>query len=474
MVEKKISDELIISYSFPPSNTTTSLVMSKRILKNKKTVDVIQGSLNNLNNDDLLIRELLNEYIINNYIIELPFSDNWENIKEFVQKGMKKLNNEKTYEKIYSRAYFLHSHFLAICYKLKHPETYWTAEFSDPLTYNFERKNENNTPLTDKEYIDYINDQITGNIKLNDNINYICEYLTFLLADEIIFTNENQIEVMLFNFSDEIKNLVLKKAKIEAHPTLDEKYYHIVENDYKIDDNYINFAYFGVINRNRTLEDVTNAFDNLNSKIKDKFKLHIFTPNIIMFEQLLSSELLKKTTINQTIPFLEFLNLSTKFDVLIVNDSYTKDIFKINPYLPSKISDYIGSKKDIWAICDENSPMDKMNIKYKSKINDINSNTSILTKILEDKVNNIKVDENILSDEEIISYLQERSNHFIIRISELIQVLENEFQKNNDNSNNINNLKEEIEKLKRENNEIKNSNSWKITKNLRKIGKQFK
>ena len=48
--------------------------------------------------------------------------------------------------------------------------------------------------------------------------------------------------------------------------------------------------------------------------------------------------------------YLDFLNLTTKFDVLIATDLSTYDNFKINPYLPSKIADYTGSGRDIWMI----------------------------------------------------------------------------------------------------------------------------
>lgn len=43
-----------------------------------------------------------------------------------------------------------------------------------------------------------------------------------------------------------------------------------------------------------------------------------------MFEQLLPKELLDKATLNTNINFLEFLNLTTKLDVLLVNDSEQK------------------------------------------------------------------------------------------------------------------------------------------------------
>ena len=34
-------------------------------------------------------------------------------------------------------------------------------------------------------------------ISTDDDINCVCEYLTFIFADEIIFTNETQKEVMM-------------------------------------------------------------------------------------------------------------------------------------------------------------------------------------------------------------------------------------------------------------------------------------
>ncbi|MCC7553092.1 MAG: glycosyltransferase [Methanobacteriaceae archaeon] len=486
------NNELIISYAFPPTNTTTSNVIAKRILKNENNVDIICGSLDNLDKDYDL-ENLLDEFILEKIVIDLSFSSDWLNIKQFIEKGIEKIN--KKYDKIYSRSYFQHSHFLALEYKLKNnSDVFWSAEFSDPTIYNF-KGDKNTPPINDNEYIEKVNSYLPDKldkISEDDSLNFICEYLTYVFADEILFTNENQKEVMLGFFSDDIKEIVNKKSKISKHPTLDEKYYYIKENNsYEIDDSYINFAYFGVIFSNRTLEDFVNAFDNLDLSLKDKFRLHIFTPNITMFEQLLSPELFEKTRLNPTVSFLEFLNLSTKFDCLIVNDSYTKDSYKINPFLPSKISDYIGSGQDIWAICEENSPMYKMDIQYKSLINDMSFNEYILTNILLDKLN---LNKNILKDQKKyslyesifkernvknlkllnenkdkqIKYLQKRSVDFSTKIDELIQVLENEFKKNNENLEKITHLEIENKNLKNKNEKILNSKTWKLINKFKK------
>ncbi len=82
--------------------------------------------------------------------------------------------------------------------------------------------------------------------------------------------------------------------------------------------------------------------------------------------------------------FLEFLNLTTKFDCLIVNDTFTKGYKEVNPYLPSKLSDYLGSGSDIWMIYEEGSIMSRYDVKYRSKIGDLESIEDMLQKIIVD------------------------------------------------------------------------------------------
>ena len=459
--------ELIISYAFSPTNTTTSNVVAKRILSEKKNVDVICASLDDIKKD-FTLEKVVSEYIVNKYTVNSNFSTEWNNILNFMNEGIKLINN---YENIYSRANFVHSHFLALEYKLSNPNTYWRAEFSDPLIYTFGNRHLSGK-LEDEEYVNRINEILKEKdlklISTEDDINCVCEYLTFIFADEIIFTNESQKDLMIDTLPFKVD--INDKYIISPHPTLEEKYYHIKEINYPLDKNYINFAYFGVIFSNRSFEDFINAFDNISDEYKDKIRLHLFTPNRILFEQILNREILDKTTINNNIDYLEFLNLSTKFDVLIVEDSFTKGHFIKNPYLPSKISDYNGSNTTIWAICEKNSEMSKLDIEYKSYINDIDSNINTLNSIMNKKTNiPIKASSNDETD-----YKKQRTIHLTQKIVELIEVCETEFKKDNDYEAKINELNQRIQILEKENNEILNSNSWKVTKNLRKIGKKFK
>ena len=460
--------ELIISYAFSPTNTTTSNSVAKRILTEAKNVDVICGSLNNLNKDYTL-ESVVNQFLINKIEIDEEFQTSWESIKNFVNKSMEQLNQIPTYEKIYSRANFVHSHFLAIEYKLAHRETYWRAEFSDPLIYEF-GKNKLSPPIDDNEYVSHINQQIAKEISVSDDINCICEYLTILLCDEIIFTNENQKKVMIDTNPYDIEELVNKKAKIETHKTLDLKYYHTKESSYNIDKNYINLAYFGIIYNHRSFEDFTNAFDNLNDDLKDKIRLHIFTPSQTLFEQVLSPQLYEKSILNPPVNFLEFLNLTTKFDVLLVEDSIKGD-FEINPYLPSKLSDYKGSNTAIWGVCEKGSIMDNLSLDYKSRLNNIESGRQAIEKIIKDKLNIENILNNSINMED---YYRKRITQLTQKINELINVAQEEFRKDTEYQLEINELTSRINELEEINSNILNSNSWKATESLRKIKRKFK
>lgn len=446
------NNELVISYAFSPTNTTTSNMVGKRILSEKNNVSVICASLDNLNKD-YSFNKIIEEFIVDKLVIQQEFETGWQSIKDFFQKGMEILETKNHYDKIYSRAQFAHSHFLAIEYKLKYPNTYWRAEFSDPLIYNLDKK-ESTPPIEDKDYISRINKELNLNLSINNSINYICEYLTFKLADEIVFTNENQKRLMESILETDVSN----KATISPHPTLDKKYYYIKNCNYEIDDDKINLAYFGAIFGNRNLEGFINGLDNIKEEYKDNYRLHIFSSNRTLLEQLLSPDVFSKTTINPPVDFLDFLNLTTKMDVLLVEDSNIS-AFDINPFLPSKISDYKGSGKPVWAICQKNSIMDEMDIAYKSHLNDLESVIRVANKIIAKK--------DSYNEKKSIDYLQNRISHLSKKIDELIQVAESEFKKDR-------HYEQEIQSLTQELNELKNSNSWKLTENFRKIGKKFK
>ena len=384
------SDILVISLLFPPLDYVSGITVSKRIILNNKKVDVLQSSYDD---KESLFNDCLNEFVNNRILVDIDCDVDWtECIFKFINKGIKSIKND--YLHIYSRSWLMANHFLAFEYKLKNNSTSWTAEFSDPLIYNLSNKMKSYKQMIidDERYIDRINAEIKQsypNLDLIENKSsayFVAEYLVYLFADKIIFTNENQREVMLRQFPVDVYDMVLAKSEIKQHPTLPDKYYHIIESKLKLDNDFINIAYFGnEYYGKRHFESIFLALESLNHKYKNIIRLYLFNEDQLLLKRLISTLSVKNNIIiKKPVDYLEFLNLTTKFDVLVVNDLITKGNYDINPYLPSKFSDYLGSKSNIWAICEDGSSLSRSKVKYKSYVDDYKGSSLELVRILED------------------------------------------------------------------------------------------
>lgn len=391
VLNKNLAKKLIISFCFPPYADTSANVMAKRVCEDGDVVDVIQNDISDIRSVDshssLLIEELIENQII---IDSSSFFESWTDIYDFCKKGMKKINEIVTgkgeYEEIYSRTMFPASHFLAFEYKIKYPNVKWTAEFSNPLIYDTEGK-VRESKINDQKFLDKVNNLLLNNgfpEYKDSNLYFLCEYLPYVFADKLIFTNENQKKFMISKFPiPEIEDIIDNKAQIKRHPTLKKKFYYLSESDYQIDNNYVNLAYFGRDYETRNLKEVFYALYGLKDYDKNKCKIHFFTSDVENFKESMEcSPIRENLEVNSYVSFLEFLNLTTKFDCLIVNDARKKG--EINPYLPSKLSDYLGSETDIWVIYEEGSEMSKFDVKYKSIIGDINSLRQTFKQIIQD------------------------------------------------------------------------------------------
>ncbi len=451
-------DELVISLLFPPSDYVSGINAFKRILNNKKPVDILQAKSEIVNTNF----DVFNRYINDRLFLDVDLEfDTPSSIFKSLSDAREVL--QKDYAKIYSRSWLANNHFIALDYKLSKPDVYWCAEFSDPLILNIINRvrNKKGFFISNPSYVDYVNGHI---LELNEKNNvefpliedgasvfFLAEYLTYLFADEIIFTNENQRNAMLNQFSSDVREFVLKKSIIEMHPTLDEEFYHIESVELDLDDDYINMAYFGKDYYGiRHFESLFYSIESLNHKFKDKIRIYLFMEEVSLIKRLVSSFNSRDSFIvKKPLDYFEFLNATTKFDVLIVNDVITKGLWSANPFLPSKISDYLGSSRDIWAFYEKGSTLSKFNLKYMSDMADFGECRNQLINILEDygfKDDNYSFNE----------------DYFIQRLTTLNRLFDTEFKRNS-------RLIAENKSLKKLNSDILSSNSWKLTRPLRDI-----
>lgn len=435
-----MSEELVISFLFPPSDSVTGITVFKRIIENNEKVDVLQAKYSN--DFNLELNDYIEEYVDDRIIIDTDCCLDWtECIFKFVELGIGSI--KKDYEKIYSRSWLMANHFLAFEYTLNHPDAFWSAEFSDPLIYDLSNKPKKYKKMVvdDESYIGKLNAEINiFNQKNNTSFPlienkssayFIAEYLVYLFADKVIFTNANQRETMLGQFPVDVYDFVIDKSEIKRHPTLQSRYYHIKESDIDLNDEYINVAYFGTdYYGKRHFEALFYALESLNHRFKDKIRLHLYINDKKLIKRLISTLSVKDNIIvRKPLDYLSFLNATTKFDVLIVNDVITKGNFEINPYLPSKLSDYLGSSRDIWALCERGSTLSAADVRYKSDINDFESCGETLVQILHDRG---FVDDDYSFDE-----------YYNRRLTFLNELYEMEFRKNLE-------LEKELKDLKKE------------------------
>lgn len=382
----KIAETLVISFCFPPYVDTSGIVMAKRIASKGEIVDAIYNKMDDIRSKDPLLAQLTSGLIESQF--EIPsYSSfaNWQVIDAFCKLGMEKLTHN--YKRIYSRVMFPGSHFLALEYKLKYPEVFWSAEFSDPCLIDV-FGNIRNVAMNDPVYIQRMNDLLMKKrvpILDNDNLFFLVEYLPYVFADEIVFTNENQYRFMLDTFPvHEVRHLIERKAKVNKQPTLQKEWYYLTNSDYELDSDKVNLAYFGAFYGTRKLDILFEAIALMDKNLREKLSFHIFTNEHEKIKEDLDELLSGHILLNSYVSFFEFLNLTTKFDCLVVNDTQTVEHKAINPYLPSKLSDYIGSESSIFGLIEKGSVLSEYDLPYKAEINDINEIIATLERIVDE------------------------------------------------------------------------------------------
>jgi hypothetical protein len=206
------------------------------------------------------------------------------------------------------------------------------------------------------------------------------EWVAYTLADEVVFTNDNQRDYMLSYCADaKVAERALTVSKVANQPTLPQQFYHLTTSRYELDEGVVNLGYFGAFYITRGLVEVLQALESLDGSESAPIVLHIFTddPDAVL-ERLHTSELRDRVRVCGYVSFLEFLNLATRFDALIVVDASTRHHHPINPYLPSKLSDYLGAGTDIWRVAEPDSPLSRVETAYHSELGDVHGARRVL------------------------------------------------------------------------------------------------
>lgn len=366
LIASKLSDTLVYSYCFIPYVDTAAVVMAKRIRELGKPVDVIFNDMSKVRKKNNHLEEISKGFIGESVEVkESPSFSNWKSIEKFIEAARVEAINlshkkRKDYSEIYSRVMWPGSHFAALLHKIRNNDVRWVAEFSDPVLKDI-NGNDRLAKLDIKwlQKNNIINELKTRGfcIPETDNMFFWCEYLTYVFADEVVFTNKNQLKYMsqyINNMS--VESELLAKSVINPHPTLPEKYYLYSSPSYHLDPNKVNFAYFGDFYATRGMSYIFKAISSLPLNCKEQCQFHIFTNNkAAVSKEVETYGVEKEVIINDYVGYFDFLALTNEMDCLIVNDAVTQGVKVVNPYLPSKYSDYLGSSSRIWGVCERGS-----------------------------------------------------------------------------------------------------------------------
>lgn len=390
-LRKETAKRLVFSYCFPPYSDTSANVTAKVIRDQAEPVDVFYANMSRVREKDNSTRLIVEPYIVYSEEVtaEPSFAD-WGLITSYAQKAAdaasKRAKKIGSYESMYSRALWSGSHVAAALYKIKYPNVWWEAEFSDPLALGVTgelRLGELEKNRVTRKISRSIKQSQWRDIPYKSHFEFT-ELATLILADELIFTNENQLEVMVQRYPKAFQDFVTGKATIRHHVVPTKEMYKMVESTYSLDQTKVNIGYFGNFYGNRGLEDVLNALASSKSYLNGRVQLHIFTGSKDPLEATLwELGLTEVVRINSYVSYLEFLNLATKFDALVVNDTeITETAFDVNPFLPSKYSDYVGSGTPVWGICTENSPLSEKPLEFISRAGDVADAEKVIYQLL--------------------------------------------------------------------------------------------
>lgn len=228
---------------------------------------------------------------------------------------------------IYSHAWEPASHLAALAYKQAHPHVVWYAEFCDPMYLDHDGKPRQTALNYDRQY--------------NGNYYAWLESEVIKKADCVIFSNRNQRELMLEqNPQIENKPAAYAKSLSLIAPRVPRQLRDIIWVDYKLDRQRLNIAYFGAVYPRRDLHSLLDL-----ARAHAEICVHLF----ILHSPKCLAEVgnLDNVIVNPTQNYLQTLNIASQMDLLYIEDLDYEAGF--NPFLPSKLIDYLAVGKPILA-----------------------------------------------------------------------------------------------------------------------------
>lgn len=349
---------LVISWFYPPINSSEGLVTYKLLRNSKLQYDVCMQESNaswSYGKNEKL-PEAVN-------VTRIPVAaDDLEVWKEAAVEYFRK--NKEKYDIVMTRSMPPESHMIGLKIKEIKPEIIWIASFGDPIANNpFVLKDMNTlSPYSHKfrrmgirELISpkrilknalwkkRTNDSLEPfrrEQKLEEDILRQCDY--------VILNNKYQEAYMLGSYDESIKS----KALVLPH-SYDSTLYPETTGETKVNKK-IRMVYIGHLNVIRTphlLFEAVNQLKEMKPDLDDRLEIQLYG-NMSDKEKvyLLDNELLDVVQIKKPVDYRTSLAIMKESDWLIHIDANLSGVLDENIFFAAKLTDYIGAGKPIFGI----------------------------------------------------------------------------------------------------------------------------
>lgn len=371
-IPRRPAKRLVFSYCFPPFADPAANVVAKRVLERQEVVDVVSADMSPVRKLDHSTQLLVDPWIHRHVTVKgYPSFSSWPAIASFGQKAVRAARG--TYDTVYSRALWSGSHVAGALYKIKHPTVKWEAEFSDPMRWDAKGNPRPGGPASGRvaRRLQRCIETAGWQSELHtcrDSHFALTELATLCMADQLLFTNQNQLNLILSSYSETFAESVYAKSSVQPQPVPPAEAYESAEVNLHLDRSKVNLAYFGNFYANRGLGDYAEAIGRLEPELAEKFVLHVFAVDVsgpVMGELIDSGRIVHHAPLN----YLEFLSACKQFDALLVVDTATAGTtYSKNPFLPSKLADYIGAGTPVWSMIEPGSPLSEVSTSFVSKL----------------------------------------------------------------------------------------------------------
>lgn len=352
---------LVISWYFPPINSSEGLVTYKLLNNSKYNYDVYTQNTNNSwaykKSEDIKI----------NSNIERVYSPA-KSLDEFKVEAVKYFEkNKNKYDIVMTRSMPEVDHEIGLEIKNIKSNIIWIASFGDPIAHNpftiksinvknpYSLKNRYEHHMGLKEMLSpkrFLKSLLfDNNIKkhkklfLDKNIDFQENVIN--LCDYVIYNSSNQKDYMLSTYIN--KEELDKKSIILPH-SYDEKLYHKFnnKNEKKV------FTYIGHLDTIRTpillfeaLKELQEEFPEISNLVEFNFYGNLSAADKLY---LVDNYMLDLVHVKKSVTYLESLDIMSKSDWLIHVDANISDIVPSNIFFAAKLADYLGASKKIMGI----------------------------------------------------------------------------------------------------------------------------